>query len=435
MIETLWREAEIIVSIIQSLIIGKFLVDFNEFSLKTKANRVRCLAISSSIAVTIILFNYLGGNFEGVLGMAYPVLLLMLSLAFFKTSFLRKLFGALTAVAGVMIANTIVLVAFSTLLGDHNPILTSDNIFRVMAIAVTQVILFVIYKVMLKLVLRQQIKLSAYEWLITSAILFFTLGTYVSLFVIKTNESLSNLGHSIIFFMFSGLILVDGIILYIVFRFNKINAINAENKQLKEFYSAEQKYATTVKTQYEELRRIRHDIKQLIETVSVIAVAEGNDSILNVLDTQKLQLQKNDVIEATNNIYVNAILTAKISEARAKSIKVNFQMTKEILDFDSLDLCYLLGNLLDNAIESCVKCTAPAIQIKLLTSTDTFEITIKNSVPQGYKAEDLVSSKADKHNHGFGLKSIRLIVSKYNGMCDFYIEEDSFISFILLKSA
>jgi len=434
MTQKLFYFAETAATVIQAFIIGKFLVDFNEFSLKSRKNKVCFLLISFVIAVTTMLFNSIAGNFEGALGFLYPVSYLVLSIIFFKDVFLKKIFGALAAVSCILIANIIIMYLFGAFLNDQNLVMLPGSLFRVAALVTNQIILLLIYRIVLRITHKERIKLSPYEWFFISAILFFSLYTYVLMFILKTNEELSPFGNVIVLSVIFGLILIICIAFYFVFKLNRINAIDGENKRLKEFYNAEQKYAEAVKTQYEELRRIRHDMKQLIETVSVIAATEKSENILKILNSAKINLEKNDIINATDNIYVNAVLTAKISEARAKSIKVNFQITKEILAFDSLDLCYLLGNLLDNAIEACDKSVNPFILIELLTKDNTFEVTIKNSIPRGYTAENLQTSKSDIKNHGFGIKSIRHIADKYNGLCDFYTEDDVFISFVLLKT-
>ena len=426
-----------LITVISPLIYAKILADFNGFALSTKRNRLCFLVMWSIISGTCVLSYYLGDSIIGAFTLLYPFVFFAISLIFFKGSVLRKLFWAFATFACAMIAEIFLVVLFGYILDAHAPALTPGSIIRIIGIALNQVLSYLISRIVLKFALRQQVKLSAYEWLLLSVSLFISTGTFVSLnaIIIYSNDTLTDFVRMVIYCVQIGLIFSSCAMFYIVFKLNKVNALSDENKRLKDLYSAERKYAATVKTQFEESRRIRHDIKQMIDTVSVMAKVDNNENILSILKSEKKNLQKNDVVEATDNIYVNAVLTAKLFEARTKSIEVSVQVTKNILDFDSLDLCYLLGNLLDNAIEACDKCSRPYIQIELLTRNNIFEIRVKNTIPPGYSEGGLETSKNDAENHGYGIKSIKRIANKYSGMCDFYTDGDCFVSFILLKKS
>lgn len=103
-------------------------------------------------------------------------------------------------------------------------------------------------------------------------------------------------------------------------------------------------------------------------------------------------------------------------------------------DIDRIDLCVVLGNLLDNAAEACAKAGGGKIRLKflqhgnmlniILSNTFAGEIEIKDSVPE--------TSKENALAHGFGLKSVKSIVQKYKGDMRICAENGQFIVSVLL---
>ena len=95
-----------------------------------------------------------------------------------------------------------------------------------------------------------------------------------------------------------------------------------------------------------------------------------------------------------------------------------------------MELCCVLGNLLDNAIEAELKNPKGQrnIDISVTMHEEVMEILIKNrilsSVLQANK--DLKTTKTNLAQHGFGMQNIRDIVSKNDGYLDIYEEGEFF---------
>lgn len=85
---------------------------------------------------------------------------------------------------------------------------------------------------------------------------------------------------------------------------------------------------------------------------------------------------------------------------------------------DDVDLCILLGNLLDNCIEAVEKVNNRFIELIIDKNNDVVFINLRNTFDLNslkYENGEYISSKTDGKNHGIGMKNIENIINKYNG--------------------
>ena len=132
----------------------------------------------------------------------------------------------------------------------------------------------------------------------------------------------------------------------------------------------------------------------------------------------------------TNNEIVNTVINSKILYCKNNGIKIHTTVQKSMQKIDDIDICSLLGNLLDNAIEAELKLDQDDryIVLEILTDDATMSIFLKNRIgaPVLENNTDMETTKSDFKNHGFGTKIISKIVKKYNGFLDYSEEEDFF---------
>ena len=133
----------------------------------------------------------------------------------------------------------------------------------------------------------------------------------------------------------------------------------------------------------------------------------------------------------TGHRILDFILNLKKEAAEQKEI--DFEICVTALMETSLsdgDISILVGNLLDNAIEACeqIQDGMRWVLFKLKKRQHSLFIEISNSlgtVPR-IKDGELLTSKKDKRLHGYGLKSVKRIVQKYDGVFSFSVEADVF---------
>ncbi len=162
-----------------------------------------------------------------------------------------------------------------------------------------------------------------------------------------------------------------------------------------------------------------HDLKHQITGLRGEADEEKRKQWLDKLEQE---LDENRLIEQTGNQVLDTMLAAKIFQARKNQIRITCVADGKLLNFMHVtDICTIFGNGLDNAIESVITLenqTKRLIHVTLREQKNFILINIANYIEEEIKlgkGELPETSKQDKENHGYGLKSIRMTVEKYQG--------------------
>ena len=205
----------------------------------------------------------------------------------------------------------------------------------------------------------------------------------------------------------------------------------AAEKALQE--SAYQKqYMDSVAVLDEHVRKMRHDLKNHVNTLNMLLSDEehGQERAKQYLLEYVRQTAALQEFVKTKNSVADAVLNAKLMYCKEQDIPAVISVDKNIRGLTQTELCCVLGNLLDNAIEAELKLSKAQrkIEIKIVMIEEVLDILIRNRIAEPVlqdvqKVKNIGTTKQDAENHGFGLKNVREIVKKYDGFMDLY--EDS----------
>lgn len=204
--------------------------------------------------------------------------------------------------------------------------------------------------------------------------------------------------------------------------FLKINEEKEKNRYLECQLNYQLKHYLLIEENNLMLKRYRHDmtnhwslINRLIKNNKFNIAEEYSSKMADAL------IGEEDLILDTGNPILDAIITEKIQKAK----NFNIKFLKEIIiskgiKIDPIDCCIIFGNILDNAIEACVKMeNEPYIEIKLNSKDNMLICKVKNSInPNESLKKDYKTTKKDEDMHGFGLINIQKSIEKYNGYMD-----------------
>ena len=191
-----------------------------------------------------------------------------------------------------------------------------------------------------------------------------------------------------------------------------------------------------VDNMYRQIRGWRHDYRNHIQTMKAYAATEDWDAIKRYLDLLDEDLTSVDTVIKTGNSMTDAILNSKISLAKSKGIEVVADAHIPVkLKSSEIDLCCILGNLFDNAIEASMKLPEGKRIIRVYMDMRNTQLYISfTNFTDGKKMKKegglFRSSKGE--GHGFGLVRIDAIVERLEGYISRNSEDGAFTTEILL---
>ena len=191
-----------------------------------------------------------------------------------------------------------------------------------------------------------------------------------------------------------------------------------------------------INVMYNEILHIRHDIKKCINCAEVLLSQEKYteaEQYLADLSSEKLGTIQQYVVLKSG--VISAVINSKLSECKRENIHIETSVSDCFDNFSEMDISILLANLFDNAIEACMKLKEGRyLTFNINLHRGYLRILMKNRADGTLvNNSQLKTTKMDKKNHGFGIKTITEITEKYNGIHDFQLIDDEFVADIWLE--
>ena len=191
-----------------------------------------------------------------------------------------------------------------------------------------------------------------------------------------------------------------------------------------------------VENMYRQMRGWRHDYRNHIQTMKVLASSGDLEGIRSYLDRLDTDLNTVDLAVKTGNAMADAILNSKISLAKSRDIPVQVDAHIPVkLKMSELDLCCIIGNLFDNAIEASLALPPEERLIRVymdMKGTQLY-LSFTNFTAQGKREKRdgrFLTTKGE--GHGFGLVRIDAIVERLEGYLSRNNEDGAFTTEILI---
>lgn len=193
------------------------------------------------------------------------------------------------------------------------------------------------------------------------------------------------------------------------------------------------KQTVEIQNMYRQMQEWRHDYRNHIQNMK--NRLDGDQGELEqYLDELADDLTQTDTSIQTGNVMADAVLNSKLSVAEQKSIQLNVKAhIPKGIEMTDVEMCSVLGNLLDNAIEACEKlpCDKRFLRVYIDKFKGQFYLSVQNSSPSIQRDKGIFrTTKAG--THGFGLFRIDRIAKKYGGYVNRQYEEGVFATELLL---
>lgn len=197
-----------------------------------------------------------------------------------------------------------------------------------------------------------------------------------------------------------------------------------------------EKQVQEVQNIYMTMRGWRHDYHNHLQAMKAYIKMGECDKLDIYLKLLEEDLDNINQLVESGNVNLDAVLNSKISLALNNGIDVEYKATcPPTLTVSDIDLCALLGNLIDNAVEACEKMKEDEkqyIRLYIGILKKQLYISITNSTNEVVRKMDNQYITNKRGNHGQGLKRINLIVEKYEGYINRQNEPGVFITEIML---
>lgn len=186
-------------------------------------------------------------------------------------------------------------------------------------------------------------------------------------------------------------------------------------QQQERLASLRELYYQNLRWEQNQVRSLRHDLRNHLAALQGLLEDGQTGKAIDYVN----QLEDSPAFAGSRRLCgheaANAVLSAKLEEMERLDLIADIHIAlPEKLIISDVDLCALLGNALDNAIEAAVKAPDKRITLRCRVEKGVLMLKVSNALT-GEETKDLHSTKADSTHHGFGLPGMREIAGRYGG--------------------
>lgn len=438
MMDLFWMIFELVVNLFQSAIVLQTIRAILKDKRTGKKANLAYILFVAILFLELSFVNFIV-PFEGI-GIIISILIIYIySLINLKGTFMQKMFWSIFVMLLIMGITIVVLSIEGCIIGKgYLNLVIQKDLYRFVGVVVIQIVLFYLTRFMIKRTKKDSTySLKWNEWfvlLIIPVISIFTM-SFVSLIIINIEDQLSPMQHIFSILLILGILMTNSLVYVLYVNMQKDHAKQLEYSILQQAFKSQEKSVEETKILYQSVRSIRHDLKQHFQVAltmlhsgkineAVDYMEKYNDTVLDGISNKVF----------CDNDVVNYIINSKSKICSDRHIKIYIYIANEIPEFSDLDLCVLLGNALDNAIEGVSGEGSNEIYLELRNVDNFFMISVKNTIINSVLEDNpnLISTKNEKEVHGLGILSMKEVVQKYNGSIEFYESDNKFCCDMLL---
>lgn len=354
------------------------------------------------------------------------VILLSVSLFMYKGSNMLKLFASIYFILIFFISETL-FVGILMVMGYGNPAkLLESNMGRVLGMIGTKIFDFWIAVYSFRIYKNKVRSLPARYWVLIILMPFLSAVILNQIFPASQSENNAMMGY---------IVSVCGV-LYL--NFSVFNYFESYDRQIKlaaleQIMERESENYRAIAGSYEEIRNIKHDLKNQTAVLNDLITDGKFDEARQHINQLYSDVEKAASVCYTNNPAVDSIINLKGGYARSCGISFMTKIKVNSIDFDTVGICRILGNALDNAIEACERMDSDkkCVCIAMYQTGNKLAIEIENTSPP-VDVNSLATSKKNKEAHGIGMKSIKRTVGSMGGHLSCSYEDGYFSIKIVL---
>lgn len=355
------------------------------------------------------------------------LLFIILQFVFLKVSFYRLKLSYLIIIYTLLNCSTLLLSAILSAMAPNFYFYVDMFTHTLVALSI-----FVICCTKAKYLIQEALTLIPKYVLILSCILLLVASVASGIISMLKKSLFPVIWSDWIQVLISFLLMAIGVVVPIIFIISisntRLKTLTADYEQ--QIHAQAEHYKKLAEANYE-VRRFRHDFQNV--RIAMATLLEQGD----YEQAKLLIVQSGDAMDSMQPLFStgNGIADALLTDKQARADAINTSITfSGVIPPDSLsptDLCVLLGNSLDNALDACRKLPLrdrKVISVNSNCAGGFLFLTIRNPIGERVTIRNnhIATTKADKTLHGYGLYSLHTIVKRYDGQIQLNATDDSF---------
>lgn len=414
---------EFLTNVFQSLAVTHFFICC--FGVKSKQEKPYAEYITGGV-ITLIYLEALSRitAFENIGVFIYLGISVLFCVLFLKGSIFEKIFYNLLMIAAIVFSSMAGAGIVSSLSGrSYSDLMYMKTSQRYLAIILIQVILSLVLWLIVKI--KRMIRNIDLEYMgILAIIPIISIIIFCALFF-------GNVPYKVgLYTAFGGIVIINIASLLLLVMEHRLYEKHLREKNLIEAYKQKEKDVEAIKMMKLEMDKIQHDNKKVYKILSELLNAgeyeQAKNFIAQYTDARKII---NENVIYCENVILNILLNRKVVECRLKDVSFKCFIQGEYVGIQDVDLYILLENLLDNALEAACKCVEKRIDLDMYADESGISMRIGNSVNENVteKNPNMITTKADRKKHGFGLQNVRDVVKKYDGVIEYDMKLENYL--------
>lgn len=315
----------------------------------------------------------------------------------------------------LFILNLFCLLIENYFIGNLNISIWNSTLIYPLCIVFNKMIFIIIYfglykfKLILKDILIKDKQMLIFT--ITELSMLLLMSSFLAIFIKQAINIVSSI-----------MIILLLLVVFILFCYQYIILIKANKRIIQDEISKtalefNKNYYEDFQRNYDMNKALSHDMKNHITLIYTMLQENQVENAMKYIQGVYHKIGSFRTVK-TNRDILNYIIDSKLFNTKDLNIRYIIDI-KDTLEFiDNIDLCILLGNLLDNCIEAVEKVNDRFIELIIDKNNGIVFINLRNTFDSKslkYENGEYVTNKSDGKNHGIGMKNIESIINKYNG--------------------
>ncbi len=416
----------LISSIFSTYTIFKFMSIFYERSeINKKIEIASYISYYLIMGVIFLIFN------KPILNLITNVVLFFLITLNYPSSIKLRLTSTILIYVILAIVESFVDIVVSLL--DLNRFIPNTNLELIVILISSKIFSYIIVLALSNFkMVKSSIKVSTFHWF---SIIIIPISTLISTIMLISKIHVNNSKYIIV--SIAIMFLINIFVFYLYDLLMKTYHDKMEKQLLQQQNNAYSKQFEIINQSQENIKMLRHDMKNHITSLQSLIEINDNESALRYLKDIYNCCNYQDEYSRSGNSEIDSILNYKINKASKFEINVNLVLNiPQKLSIQPFDLSVILGNLMDNSIEANLKLEKNRV-INVFVEYERNVLYISISNPYNgkllYKNNELKTTRDDDtENHGIGLSSVRKSIDKYNGALDIHHTDKIFYADVLI---